>query len=295
MHPDSPRRTCLFSSTSPANRDRRAFFASVLFSCRILRCVGVVLLSLLFLSPESVAAQPVTAKQDAVPAPSVPDVVVLILPMDTMTARIGFVYRRVVPRDRVEREARYLAQALNGQMLSKLTLEEKGVALKNNARTPKTSSASFVLRSGAFYRGNLPWLQPYLRAFRQWENIEVLFTRPGSPAQEPPEKFESGRVLTAKLFKESGVYRYEITLKTKEGDLPEPNFTGVRPVSLATPSTPPSGSASATQVSAPSSVPGWLIAICLALGGTALGAGVYLLIAHRATGRRQGADAVHPH
>lgn len=150
-----------------------------------------------------------------------PDIVLLILPQGGKSTRIGLAYNKRIPHDRVRADVRRISDLSGWAAAADLVIADASLQPNRTKEYPVTTTAMFTLVNAPQVVNYSPVLLPYMRAFQEWNNIEILFHLPEMNPFRGPEHVDS-EFYTLQLNKTQGVYRYEIQIKDHKGAFPEP-------------------------------------------------------------------------
>ncbi len=219
-----------------------------------------------------------TAGQESVPSANTvndgPDIVLLVLPDVGMSTRIGLAYSKMVPHSQVRTAVKHLSDLSGWQVASDLVILDGSIHPDRTKEYPLTTTAMFTLNNAPQVHNFSPVLMPYMRAFQEWNRIEILYHLPEMNPFRGPEHIDS-EFYSLLLNKTQGVYRYEIQMKVHKGVLPEP-LELIR-TSQAVPS-PKNSVETKTATQSLISIPMVLVIVGALISG---GVGVYLVYVRR--------------
>ena len=186
------------------------------------------------------------------------------------------VYGKIVPHAQVRSEVGRLLAMTGWELATDLPIQDARV----NPDYPKTTGTMFTLQKAPQLQKGVPALRPYLKAWQALSTLEVMFALPEAQASPNVERYEN-KAFVAELHKSLGVYRYEVTLKDHQGELPELGTS----VSLPPTSTNQESSPSETKPNIkqePSRSTSNLPVLLIVMGGIlCIGAATYMSLSRR--------------
>jgi len=146
------------------------------------------------------------------------DVIAIIWPQDSGSARIAVAYQHRVPHDAVARDLARLRESFKGTV-SDLQIDDASLHPDDLKAYPINTAAMFTLSGCSQIVERAPNLMPYITAFQAYDHVEVVFSVATIPHYFGPVDVDTPSVALT-LVKEPDDYRYDVTIREHKKDLP---------------------------------------------------------------------------
>ncbi|MCS6775129.1 MAG: hypothetical protein RMJ43_13050 [Chloroherpetonaceae bacterium] len=150
------------------------------------------------------------------------NVAILVTPTSAHSARVALAYAGKVPHSRVRKQVLRLVTLTGGKLTSGIRLEDASLDPGNSRRFPVMTAAEFSMDLGRQFQEDEPVVLPYLKAFREWRRIDLLWHLPGA-GSEPVRRFESP-VMSVWRFRDAQMLYYHADIHDNAAELPAPDF-----------------------------------------------------------------------
>lgn len=156
---------------------------------------------------------PVPSRAQAASRPS--DVIVLVQPTGS-SALLSVTFSRKIAHDQARSKVATLAREAGWSLAGVEVDDAEGVA--GGAGSQQTGVSAMVTGSPLVSGGGFV-LQPFLKAFADANQFELLFMVPNAPAMQPLRNYRS-RVVDVTLLRDGSPYRYLFVVKDHGASLP---------------------------------------------------------------------------
>ncbi len=241
----------------------------------MIKCVRkLTLLLVMAYSTSALYAGPAPASKD-VSSTNGPDVVLLVMPSADLSTRIGLAFNKRIPHTNVREAVKKLTQISGWSFANDLVIVDESLKPSRTSEYPITTTAMFTLLNAPQAINFSPVLTPYIRAFQNYNRMEILFHLPEMIPYKGPEHVEN-EFYNILLSKSQGVYRFEVEIKKHNELLPNPDEFVRVPQPVSAPAS------SVDNKPAPSSMPN--VPLILVVVGALItgGVGTYILYSKRA-------------